>query len=364
VMALKDTVKSSSAKTNTIRVGTRESQLARLQTDVVIAELKSNFPEVEFEVHPITTGGDKVLDRPIVELGGRGVFVKELEEALLEDRVDFVVHSLKDLPTDLPDGLTLACVLNREDARDIFVSSKASSFLELAPGSTVATSSRRRAAQLAALRKDLRFVDMRGNIPTRMRKLAEGQCDAMILAAAGLLRLQLADKITQYFDMDVCTPAVGQGALAVECRSGDSKIIDMLKQIEDSATRDEVTAERAFLDILGGGCSVPAGAHAQVHERKEALLFEESGIAGTSFKSGSNLNSGSSFRPGSSNIFLTLTGCVASLDGSEVYRDSITGPREYAAQIGKALAKKLQEAGAEKILDELRASTPNVVSPP
>ncbi|CAN5395143.1 hydroxymethylbilane synthase [soil metagenome] len=321
-----------SSKISTIRVGTRESKLARLQTDVVIDTLKKNYPDTTFEVHPITTGGDKVLDRPIVELGGRGVFVKELEEALIEDRVDFVVHSLKDLPTDLPDGLTLACVLNRQDARDIFVSNKASSYMELAPGSTVATSSRRRAAQLSALRQDLKFVDMRGNIPTRIRKLDEGQCDAMILAAAGLLRLELEDRITQYLDLDICTPAVGQGALAVECRASDKDILEMLASIEDNATKDEVTAERAFLDVLGGGCSVPAGALASVQTDDHAKL--------------------------------TLSGCVAALDGSEVYRDSISGPREYAHLLGKALAKKMQEAGADKILAELRLSTPNVVSPP
>lgn len=321
-----------SSKISTIRVGTRESKLARLQTDVVIETLKKNFPDANFEVHPITTGGDKILDRPIVELGGRGVFVKELEEALLEDRVDFVVHSLKDLPTDLPEGLTLACVLNRQDARDIFVSNKAASFMELAPGSTVATSSRRRAAQLSALRQDLKFVDMRGNIPTRIRKLDEGQCDAMILAAAGLLRLEFHDKITQYLDLDICTPAVGQGALAVECRANDKDILEMLASIEDKATKDEVTAERAFLDVLGGGCSVPAGALARVQA--------------------------------DDNDKLTLSGCVAALDGSEIYRDSISGPREYAQLLGKALAKKIQDAGADKILEELRLSTPNVVSPP
>lgn len=321
-----------SSKISTIRVGTRESKLARLQTDVVIETLKKNFPDANFEVHPITTGGDKILDRPIVELGGRGVFVKELEEALLEDRVDFVVHSLKDLPTDLPNGLTLACVLNRQDARDIFVSNKAASFMELAPGSTVATSSRRRAAQLRALRQDLKFVDMRGNIPTRIRKLEEGQCDAMILAAAGLLRLEFHDKITQYLDLDICTPAVGQGALAVECRANDKDILEMLASIEDKATKDEVTAERAFLDVLGGGCSVPAGALAQVQAADKEKL--------------------------------TLSGCVAALDGSEIYRDSISGPREYANLLGKALAKKIQDAGADKILEELRLSTPNVVSPP
>jgi len=333
-----------SLKTSTIRVGTRESKLARLQTDIVIATLRHNFPHTTFEVHPITTGGDKVLDRPIVELGTRGVFVKELEEALLENRVDFVVHSLKDLPTDLPAGLTLACVLNREDPRDIFVSTKAASFMELAPGSSVATSSRRRAAQLMALRQDLVFVDMRGNIPTRIRKLEEGQCDAMILAAAGLLRLDLHDKITEFLSTDVCTPAVGQGALAVECRDSDKEILAMLAGVEDKVAKAEVTAERAFLDVLGGGCSVPAGALGRVKAR------------------GADLINDLLFAP--TGEILTLSGCVAALDGSEIYRDSLSGPPQYASQIGRALAKKMQEAGAEKILVDLRLTTPNVVSPP
>ena len=209
------------------------------------------------------------------------------------------------------------------------VSEKYDSLAALPAGATVATSSRRRAAQLLAQRSDLNFVDMRGNIPTRLRKLQEGQCDAMILAAAGLLRLDFADKIKEYLPTETSTPAVGQGALAVECRSADSEILALLESIEDKDVAASVTAERAFLDVLGGGCSVPAGALATVSADE-----------------------------------LTLEGCVAALDGQQVYRDSIKGLKSQAARIGRDLAEKLQKAGAEKILHELRLSTPNVVSPP
>lgn len=313
-----------------LRIGTRESKLARLQTDMVVASLKKHFPGIECEIHPITTGGDKVLDRPIAELGGRGVFVKELEEALLENKVDIVVHSLKDLPTEMPEGLTLACVMHREDARDVFLSEKADSFDSLPKGSTVATSSRRRAAQLLARRKDLKFVDMRGNIPTRVRKLEEGQCDAMILAAAGLLRLELRDKIKEYLPLSLVTPAVGQGVLAVECRQEDTDTMEMLQKIEDKDVRAAITAERSFLDELGSGCSVPAGGYGEILPGGELLL----------------------------------TGCVAALDGSEIYKDAVQGPKEKAYEMGKTLANRIKSAGAEKVLAQLRLSTPSVVSPP
>jgi hydroxymethylbilane synthase len=316
-------------KLKVLRVGTRESKLARLQTDIVIARLAKHFPDLDFAVHPITTGGDKIQDRPIAAIGGTGVFVKELEDALLANRVDLVVHSLKDLPTALPAGLHLACVIDRSDPRDVLVSDRFGSLAGLPAGAKVATSSRRRAAQLLAVRQDLNFVDMRGNIPTRLRKLEEGQCDAMILAAAGLLRLGLEDKIKEYLAADVSTPAVGQGALAVECRSGDSELCRILSEIEDADSAREVEAERAFLDQLGSGCSVPAGALGRVNGDK-----------------------------------LTLQGCVAALDGSKILRDQMIDDKQNAFQLGKALAAKMQAAGAEKILVELRRSTPNVVSPP
>lgn len=316
---------------NKLTVGTRDSDLARFQTDQVVAKLKSINPTLDLHIKHITTGGDKVRDRPIAEIGGRGVFVKELEEALLNKSVDFVVHSLKDLPTDMPEGLTLAAVLNREDPRDVFLSNIAKSFADLKTGSTVATSSRRRAAQLLAWRQDLKFVDIRGNVPTRVRKMDEGQCDAIILAAAGLHRLEMSNKIKEYLHADKVTPAAGQGVLAVECRSKDKDIIGLLEGIEDTATRFEITAERSFLDKLGSGCSVPAGALAR-------------------------------FRAGDGT--LTISGCVAALDGSQMLRATREGPAEQAEELGSALAQTLIAMGAEDILKELRQSTPNVVSPP
>jgi hydroxymethylbilane synthase len=320
----------SSSKQKCVRVGTRESQLARLQTDIVIAALSGRFPELKFEVVPITTGGDKVQDRPIADLGGRGVFVKELEDALYADRVDFVVHSLKDLPTELPKDLILACVLNREDPRDVLVSNDDTVLKKLPAGTRIATSSRRRTAQIKALRTDLEFCDIRGNIPTRLRKHSEGQCDAMILAAAGLLRLGLASRITEFLDLAISTPAVGQGALAVECRENDTAVLDFLRVIEDVQVRAEITAERAFLDKLGGGCSVPVGAL------------------------------GETLRDGR----LRLTGCVAALDGSEVIRVSLESSYDRAHELGNNLAERVEELGADRILRELKQSAPPAISPP
>jgi hydroxymethylbilane synthase len=313
----------------TIRIGTRESKLALLQTDMVVDELGKSFPDLKVEIIHITTGGDKVQDRPIADLGTRGVFVKELEEALFDNRVDLVVHSLKDLPTDMPDGLTLAAVLNRSDSRDVVVSHNKTKFMDLKPGSKVATSSRRRAAQLQNLRSDLEFIDVRGNIPTRLRKHDEGLCDAMILAAAGLLRLDLADRITEYLDYDISTPAAGQGALAVECRADDTAVLSLARAIEDPRVRTEITAERAFLEKLGGGCSVPIGAFAET---------QDDGA-------------------------IHLRGCVASADGLEVIRSTEDGSPENAVALGQKLAEKMLKLGAGNLLEHLR-QIPITISPP
>ena len=311
-----------------IIAGSRRSKLALIQTASIISKIRVINLNLEVSVREIVTSGDRDRHTQLDRLG-TAVFVKELEEALLENRVDLVVHSLKDLPTELPVGLKLACVIDRCDPRDVLVSAKYETLAKLPPGATVATSSRRRSAQLLALRPDLSFVDMRGNIPTRLRKLEEGQCDAMILAAAGLVRLDLGAKIKEYLPVAVSTPAVGQGALAVECRTADSDLCGMLSEIEDPDIAQEVEAERAFLDELGSGCSVPAGALGR--------------IDGDS---------------------LTLHGCVAALDGSQILRDRVTGHKQNAFHLGKALAHKMLAAGAEKILTDLRRSTPNAVSPP
>jgi hydroxymethylbilane synthase len=319
----------SNIKKSTVRIGTRESQLAQLQTTIITGALKAKHPGLEVQVVFVTTRGDKTLDRPISALGTRGVFVKELEEALMADEVDLVVHSLKDLPTDLPDGLCLAAVLNREDTRDVLVSRHKTKFMDLAPGSKVATSSRRRAAQLRHLRKDLEFIDIRGNVPTRLRKHEEGLCDAVVLAAAGLIRLELQGKITEYFDFSLSTPAAGQGALAIECRSNDAEILNLVSSVEDAQIRAEITAERAFLDKLGGGCSVPIGAVASFHSR---------GI-------------------------MSLLGCVASIDGEKLIRTSEEGSIEEAEKLGINLAEKVLKMGAGKLLEGLKM-IPVTLSPP
>ncbi len=324
----------STSNNNVIRIGTRESQLALLQTGIALKHLQRHFPDIDFQVLPTSTIGDKVADKPLFSLGGRGVFVKELEEDLLADNVDLVVHSLKDLPTDMPEGLVLAAVLERDDPRDVLVSTNNIPFEKLPPGSRVATSSLRRMAQLKAIRKDLTFVDIRGNIQTRLRKLDEGQCDAMVLAAAGLLRLNLKDRIAQYFDTEQSLPAVGQAALAIECRAGDTKVLSLLEKLDDPEVRAEITAERAFLDQLGGGCSVPVG-----------------GLATVKGKS------------------LTLTVCVAALDGSHVLRatktiELTTKQIDEARTLGIELAKEMIDKGAEDILVGFTQTAPSSVSPP
>jgi hydroxymethylbilane synthase len=320
-----------------IRVGTRESKLALFQTNLTVARLKESFPKLQFEICPVTTHGDKVRDKPLFELGGRGVFVKELEEALLADDVDLVVHSLKDLPTDMPDGLLLAAVFDRTDPRDALISHNKLSLKDLPAGSRIATSSRRRSAQIAALRNDLTFVDIRGNIDTRLRKHAEGQCDAMILAAAGLARLNLTEHVSEFIDTEISLPAVGQAALAIESRSSDIFVCDMLKHIDDKNVRAEITAERAFLHKMGGGCSVPIGGLARLTERPNGAS-------------------------------LSLTGCVCAIDGSKILRETqgIELTNDYinaATKLGQDLAEQMLSQGAKELLESF-AQTPPLVSPP
>lgn len=297
---------------------------------MVLTACKQKFPDKNFEIVGLTTTGDKVQNKPLSEVGGLGVFVKELEEALIENRVDFVVHSLKDVPTSRPHELVIPAVMMRDDPRDVLVSRGNIPFEDLPAGCRVATSSRRRAAQLGALRKDLKFVDIRGNVPTRLRKLDDNECDAMILAAAGLMRLGLGDRITQYFNSQISVPAAGQGALAVECRSEDPEMIDMLIELDESNVRAEIMAERAFLARLGGGCSVPIGVLARI----DVLT----GI-------------------------LTVTGCVA--DGDRIVRGDIVGTAYSATAIGIQLAEDLLKRGAAEILDSILAQRPQPqISPP
>jgi hydroxymethylbilane synthase len=313
---------------NTIfRIGTRESKLALLQTDMVINALQAAIPDIRFEIIAQSTSGDKVLNKPIAELGGTGVFVKELEDALMEKRVDFVVHSLKDMPTEMPEGLVLAATLLRDDPRDVYVSADNTPFAKAAAGARIATSSRRRSAQLAALRKDVTFVDVRGNVPTRLRKLDEGHCEGMVLAAAGLIRLGYTERITHFFEPDISVPAAGQGALGVQCRIEDESVRQILGRINDTRVQAATEAERAFLKKLGGGCSVPIGVLAQL---ENGQLF--------------------------------IRACIS--DGTRLAKSSITGAPEKAGALGVELAERMLSEGADVILDAVMRRPPQVISPP
>lgn len=311
-------------------VGTRESQLARLQTDIAIGAITSIHPDIEIEIVAIKTHGDKIQNKPIAELGDRGVFVKELEEALLNNEVDFVVHSLKDLPTAMPAGLRLAAVIGREDPRDVLVSPQHGRLANLPRGSVIASSSRRRAAQILAIRSDLQFIDVRGNIPTRLRKLDEGIADAMVLAAAGLIRLGEEARISEYFAFDQLTPAVGQGVLGLECRGDDSATAELLTEVSDGEIAALIAAERAFLNEIGGGCSVPVGAIA------------EAAAAGR----------------------LKLTACIASLDGKVSVRSQLEAAQADAESAGRQLAAEMLDKGGDRILQNLLSSAPQAVPPP
>jgi hydroxymethylbilane synthase len=294
---------------------------------MILAVCRKQFPDQQFEIVGLSTSGDKVLNKPIAQLGSTGVFVKELEDALLQNQVDFVVHSLKDLPTLIPDGLCLAATLLRDDPRDVFVSRNNVGYLDLPKGSRVATSSRRRAAQLNALRDDLEFVDVRGNVPTRLRKLDENHCDGMVLAAAGLHRLGFADRIAHYFEPEASVPAAGQGALGVECRADDQRVRALLGKINEATVWAEATAERAFLAKLGGGCSVPIGVLARCDDEE-----------------------------------IHIVACVA--DGKRLVRGESRGPQSVAHALGVTLAEDMLEQGAGEILEALLQKPQQTISPP
>ena len=301
-----------------IRIATRESELALWQARFVATELKSRHPELEVELVPMTTSGDQLLDRPLAAVGGKGLFLKELEQALLEGRADIAVHSMKDVPAELPGGLVLPVVLRRHDARDALVSNQFEHLEQLPETAVVGTSSLRRQAQLRRWRPDLRVKDLRGNVNTRLRKLDEGQYDAIILAAAGLDRLQLDDRVRQRIDPGICLPAVAQGVIGIECRSNDNAVLAIIKAVHDLDSAVCVAAERSFSARLGGSCQVPLAAHAILHDET-----------------------------------LQLAAMVLSPDGSEVVEGTTSGSAEDAQALGLALAENLREQGAEQILGEL-----------
>jgi hydroxymethylbilane synthase len=302
---------------------TRPSKLARWQTNHVIESLKKIHPDLECEEKIIMTQGDKILDKPLPEIGGKGLFTQELETELLSGAVHCAVHSLKDLPVENPAGLTIGCIPARAEVRDALISANGYTVSTLPHGASLGTSSLRRAAQILSLRPDVRAESLRGNVDTRLRKALDGQYDAIILAGAGLTRLGLDSHVTEWLSLDVMLPAPGQGALAVQCRADDVSTLEVLAALEDVSTRNAVTAERAFLSGLGGGCSVPVAAYATV-ESSEV----ESGRA--------------------SRLVISLTGLVISEDGKSVVK--VTGQGNDAQALGNQLAQQAIAQGAKDIL--------------
>ena len=298
-----------------LKIGTRQSLLALWQSNHIAACLRKQYPECEVVLKKIVTKGDRILDVPLAQIGGKGLFTKEIEEDLLSGEVDLAVHSLKDMPTVLPEGLCLTAITERANVGDAFVSNKYDSFAELPLGAVVGTSSLRRKAQLLAARPDLTIRDLRGNVDTRLRKLDEGLYDAVILAAAGLERLGHGDRIKAVIPSSVCLPAVGQGALAIECRTDDAEVRQMLDFLNDMPTVYATNAERAFLGLLEGGCQVPIGVHADVDGEK-----------------------------------IKIEAIIAALDGSTVLRDTIEGAADDAVALGQELGRKMLANGGQAIL--------------
>jgi hydroxymethylbilane synthase len=301
-----------------IRIGTRGSKLAVVQCEWVSERIRNENPAVEVELVRIKTSGDKILDSPLSKIGGKGLFVKEIEEALLQGRVDLAVHSMKDVPAELPEGLILTSFPKREDPHDALISNGNLPLSEIPEGGRLGTSSLRRGAQVLHLRPDLEVTPLRGNVDTRLKKLKRGDFDAVILAAAGLSRLGFTEKISQILATEDVLPAIGQGALGLEVREDDSAVIDLLAAMNHSPTELAVTAERAFLQRLEGGCQVPIAGFARLDG--DALILE---------------------------------GMVAELDGSRLLRDKIRGTGEQAAEMGASLAGRLIDAGAGEILGRI-----------
>jgi hydroxymethylbilane synthase len=307
----------------TIRIGSRKSQLALVQTYWVQEELQKAFPNRTFEVHTMSTQGDKILDVALAKIGDKGLFTKELEVGMLNGEIDFAVHSLKDLPTNLPEGLILGCVTEREDPADALVVHAKHQDRQvdtLPEGAVVGTSSLRRLAQLRHHYPHLAFKDIRGNLNTRLQKLDDGEYDAIILAVAGLKRLGMSDRIHQVLPAAVSLHAVGQGALGIECRAADPSILAVIKALEHIPTAQRCYAERAFLRELEGGCQVPIGVN--------TILEGDT---------------------------LTLSGIVASLDGQKVVQGTVNGTPDQAEELGIALANQLRQQGAQEILDAIFA---------
>ncbi len=303
---------------STIRIATRASRLALWQSEHVAARLRELHSGMVVELVPITTTGDRIIDRPLAAIGGKGLFIKELEIAMREGRADIAVHSMKDVPAELPAGFDIGVILAREDPRDMLVSAAGGALDALAPGSRVGTSSLRRRSQVLAARGDLAIVELRGNVPTRLGRLEAGDFDAVVLAAAGLRRLGLVDDRCHALAPECMLPAVGQGAIGIECRRDDARLRELLAPLNCADTAVCVAAERAMNATLGGSCHVPIAGHARLDG------------------------------PG-----LTLTALVASVDGARVVRQTAGGPRIDAEAIGRGVGEALLGAGADRILRSL-----------
>lgn len=303
-----------------IRIATRKSQLALWQAHYVADQLRHYHPGLEVELVTMTTQGDKILDTPLAMVGGKGLFVKELETGLLENTADIAVHSMKDVPVELPDGLHLAVICPREDPRDAFVSNTCKSFTELPNAAVVGTSSLRRQCQIRALRPDIQIKDLRGNVNTRLGKLDKGEFDAIILAGAGLIRLQMKNRIAEFMDTNLSLPAIGQGAVGIECREDDARVNTLLAPLHDDKTATRLLAERALNRRLNGGCQVPIAGYAELDGD---TLF--------------------------------LRGLVGEPDGSSIIRGDIAGAPQNATELGYTLADDLLSRGAAPILERLYA---------
>jgi hydroxymethylbilane synthase len=305
-------------KIKTLKIGTRGSPLALRQTTWVKEALTGSYPHLEIEMVAIKTTGDKVLDVPLATIGGKGLFVKEIEEALLGNRIDLAVHSMKDLPGELPEGLTIGAVPIREDARDVLISRDGRLLKEIPGQSRIGTSSLRRQAQLLRYRPDLEMIPLRGNLDSRIKKIESEGLAGIILAAAGLNRMGYQDKISQYLDLNICLPAVGQGALALEIREGDQGVQDLIRPLHHDPTALCARAERAFLNRLQGGCQVPIAGHARIEEGR--IIFQ---------------------------------GLIADLKGRTILQDQIQGTLSDPEGLGTRLAERLLNRGGREILEDL-----------
>lgn len=301
-----------------IRIATRESPLALWQAEHVKARLLQDHPGLEVDLVTMQTQGDKLLDTPLFMVGGKGLFIKELEQALYDHKADIAVHSMKDVTIDMPDGLFLPVILKRENPHDVFISSKYKTINELPNSAVVGTSSLRRQCQLKAWRGDLNIKDLRGNVGTRLRKLDDGKYDAIILAAAGVIRLGLKDRISEIISMDIILPAIGQGAIGIQVRVDDHDVLEKIRSLNDDTTQRQIETERVVSRRLFGGCQLPIAAHAEIDGES-----------------------------------ITVRGMVGRVDGSEIIQDSVSGNLDQRDALGLQLAENLLGKGADQILNEL-----------